>query len=93
MCDDELVRGNGYLYVSHVQEYETIEAHTIKSAVHHRASKMYHIMQRIYWQLGMKKGISDFVPKCLSMVKVKYMRLGGTLQLLTIPDLKYDCFA
>nr|GFD24867.1 putative reverse transcriptase domain-containing protein [Tanacetum cinerariifolium] len=54
------------------------EAHKSKYSVHLRADKMYYDLRDRYW-LGIKKGIAEYVNKCLTCLKVRaeHQRLSG----------------
>ncbi|GKD92034.1 putative reverse transcriptase domain-containing protein [Tanacetum coccineum] len=47
------------------------EAHTSKYSVHLGVDKMYFDLQDLYWWLGMKKDIAEYVSKCLTCSKIK----------------------
>ncbi|GKB64135.1 putative reverse transcriptase domain-containing protein [Tanacetum coccineum] len=47
------------------------EAHTSKYSVHSGADKMYYDLRDLYWWPGMKKGIAEYVSKCLTCSKIK----------------------
>ncbi|KAA3488101.1 DNA/RNA polymerases superfamily protein [Gossypium australe] len=68
------------------------EAHNSSLSVHPVSTKMYHDLKRHYWWSGMKRDISDFVSKCLicQQVKAKHQVPSGLLQLILIPEWKWD---
>ena len=54
---------------------------------------MYHDVSRSYWWPGLKKDVIDVVARCLvcQQVMAEHMRPEGTLQLLPLPEWKWDC--
>nr|GEY74368.1 putative reverse transcriptase domain-containing protein [Tanacetum cinerariifolium] len=68
------------------------EAYKSRYSVHHGANKMYDDLRHMYWWLGMKRGISIYVSKCLTCAKVKakHQRPSGLLQQPEIPEWKWD---
>ncbi|GJT02300.1 putative reverse transcriptase domain-containing protein [Tanacetum coccineum] len=58
------------------------EAHKSKYYVHPGADKMYYDLRDRYWWPRMKKGIAEYVSKCLTCLKVKaeHQRPSGLLQ-------------
>ena len=41
------------------------EAHTTPYSVHSGSTKMTHDLKALYWWLGMKKDVAEYVSKCL----------------------------
>jgi hypothetical protein len=64
------------------------EAHTLRYSIHPCSTKMYHDLRQQFWWTRMKRKIARFVLECDTCRKVKadYMKLGGLLQPLSIPD-------
>ncbi|GKA39392.1 putative reverse transcriptase domain-containing protein [Tanacetum coccineum] len=58
------------------------EAQNSKYSVYPGADKMYYDLRDMYWWLGMKKDIAEYVSKYLTCLKVKveHQRLSGLLQ-------------
>ncbi|GKE63502.1 putative reverse transcriptase domain-containing protein [Tanacetum coccineum] len=58
------------------------EAYKSKYSVHPGADKMYYDLRDRYWWSGMKKGIAEYVSRCLTCLKVKaeHQRPSGLLQ-------------
>jgi hypothetical protein len=68
------------------------EAHTSRYSIHPSSTKMYHDLRDQFWWTRMKHETARNVLECNTYRKVKanYMKLGGLLQLLSIPDWKWE---
>ncbi|KAJ9561702.1 hypothetical protein OSB04_006862 [Centaurea solstitialis] len=68
------------------------KAHRSKYSVHPGTNKMYQDLRHFYWWSGMKKDVAHFVERCLTCLQVKseHQRPYGKLQLLEIPQWKWD---
>jgi hypothetical protein len=68
------------------------EAHTSRYSIHLGSTKMYHDLRQQFWWTRMKHEIARYVSECDTCRKVKadYMKLGGLLQPLNIPEWKWD---
>jgi hypothetical protein len=68
------------------------EAHYSKLFIHPRSSKMYQELRPRYWWTKMKKEIAAYVARCDTCCRVKalHIRPAGLLQLLSVPDWKWD---
>ncbi|KAG8473151.1 hypothetical protein CXB51_035096 [Gossypium anomalum] len=68
------------------------EAHSSRMSIHSGSTKMYNDLKRQFWWPGMKRDISDFVSKCLicQQVKAEHQVPSGLLQLIMIPEWKWD---
>jgi hypothetical protein len=68
------------------------EAHSSPYSIHPRSTKMYHDLRQQFWWTRMKREAAHYVSKCDSYRKVKanYMKPGGLLQPLSIPEWKWD---
>jgi hypothetical protein len=68
------------------------EAHTSRYSIHPGSAKMYHDPRQRFWWTRMKCETTHYVSKCDTCWKVKadYMKPGGLLQLLSIPQWKWD---
>ena len=66
------------------------EAHSAAYSVHPGATKMYHGIKDLYWWDGLKKGVAEYVSKCLTcqQVKAEHQKPSGKLQPLPIPEWK-----
>jgi hypothetical protein len=66
------------------------EAHTSRYSIHSGSTKMYHDLRQQFWWTRMKRETTRYVSECDTYRKVKadYMKLGGLLQPLSIPDWK-----
>jgi hypothetical protein len=68
------------------------EAHTSRYSIHLRITKMYHDLRQQFWWTRIKREAVHYVSECDTYRKVKadYMKPGGLLQPLSIPDWKWD---
>jgi hypothetical protein len=68
------------------------EAHTSRYTIHPRSTKMYHDLRQQFLWTRMKREASRYVSECDTCRKVKanYMKPGGLLQPLSIPEWKWD---
>jgi hypothetical protein len=68
------------------------EAHTSRYSIHPESTKMYHDLRQQFWWTKMKHETARYVSECDTYRKVKadYMKPGGLLQLLSIPEWKWD---
>jgi hypothetical protein len=68
------------------------EAHTSRYSIHLGSTKMYHDLRQQFWWTRMKREAAHYVSKCDTCQKVKadYMKPGGLLQPLSIPEWKWD---
>jgi hypothetical protein len=66
------------------------EAHTSRYTIHLGSTKIYHDLRQQFWWTRMKRETTRDVLKCDTCRKVKadYMKPGGLLQLLSVPDWK-----
>jgi hypothetical protein len=64
------------------------EAHTMRYFIHPGSTKMYHNLRQQFWWTRMKHETARYVSECDTCRKVKadYMKPGGLLQPLSIPD-------
>jgi hypothetical protein len=64
------------------------EAHTSRYSIHPGSTKMYHDPRQQFWWTRMKRETARYVLECDTSRKVNddYMKPGGLLQLLCIPD-------
>jgi hypothetical protein len=67
-------------------------AHTSRYSIHPGSTKIYHDLMQQFWWTRMKRETSRYVSECdtCRKVKVDYMKPGGLLQPLSIPDWKWD---
>jgi hypothetical protein len=74
------------------QEEDLDEAHMLRNSIHPRSTKMYHDLRQQFWWIRMKHEITHYVFECDTCRKVKadYMKPGGLLQPLSIPEWKWD---
>jgi hypothetical protein len=68
------------------------KAHTLRYSIHPGSTKMYHDLRQPFWWTRMKCETTHYISECDTCRKVKadYMRLGGLLQPLSIPEWKWD---
>ncbi|XP_040963896.1 uncharacterized protein [Gossypium hirsutum] len=68
------------------------EAHSSPYVMDFRSGKMYHDLREVYWWLGLKRDVTDFVTRCLVCQKVKaeLQFPSGLLQPITIPEWKWE---
>jgi hypothetical protein len=64
------------------------EAHTSRYSIHPGSTKMYHDLRQQFWWTRMKHEATRCVSECDTRRKVKadYMKPGGLLQPLSIPE-------
>jgi hypothetical protein len=68
------------------------EAHTLRYSIHPGSTKMYHDLRQQFWWMRMKRETARYVSECDTCRKVKanYMKPGGLLQPLSIPEWMWD---
>jgi hypothetical protein len=68
------------------------EAHTSRYSIHPGSTKMYHDLRQQFWWTRMKREATRYVSECDTCRKVKanYMKPGGLLQPLSVPEWKWD---
>lgn len=68
------------------------EGHRSGLSIHPSATKMYQDLKRIFWWPGMKREVVEFMYACLTChkSKVKHQKPLGLLELLSIPEWKWD---
>ncbi|KAG8480932.1 hypothetical protein CXB51_025599 [Gossypium anomalum] len=93
--DDDCLRFRSRLYVPRNSELISMilnEAHYSRMSIHPGSTKMYNDLRRQFWWHGMKRDISDFVSKCFicQQVKAEHQVPSGLLQLIMIPEWKWD---
>jgi hypothetical protein len=78
--------------VKEIRELILHEAHGSTHSIHLGSTKMYHDLKSRYWWYGMKKAIAEYVALCdnCQRVKVECQRPVGLLQLLKIPQWKWE---
>ncbi|KAH0655234.1 hypothetical protein KY285_030116 [Solanum tuberosum] len=71
------------------------ESHGSRCSINPGVTKMCRDLKRIYWWLGMKKDIEEFLAKCQNCQQVKYelQRPSGLLQKMPIPEWKWEIIA
>ncbi len=96
--DDGVLRYGTRLYVPNIDELRREimeESHHSAYTVHLGSTKMYRDLREHYWWGGIKRNVTDFVAKCLTcqQVKAEHQRPSGILQLLPIPEWKWEHIA
>jgi hypothetical protein len=68
------------------------EAHMSRYSIHPGSTKMYHDLRQQFWWTRMKHEIACYISECdiYRKVKADYMKPGGLLQPLSIPEWKWD---
>jgi hypothetical protein len=68
------------------------EAYTSRYSIHPGSTKMYHDLRQQFWWTRMKRETTYYVSECDTCRKVKadYMKPGGLLHPLSIPEWKWD---
>lgn len=68
------------------------EGHNGGLSIHHSATKMYQDLNKLFWWPKIKKEIVEFVCACLTFqkLKIKHQKLLYLMQLLSIPEWKWD---
>jgi NADH:ubiquinone oxidoreductase subunit D len=68
------------------------KAHTLRYYIHLSSTKMFHDIRQQFWWTRMKRETACYVSECDTCQKVKadYMKPGGLLQPLSIPDWNWD---
>ena len=68
------------------------EAHNSSLSIHPGSTKMYNDLKKLYWWVGMKRDISEFVSRCLicQQVKAEHQVPSGLLQPVLVLEWKWD---
>lgn len=68
------------------------EGHISSLRIHLGAIEMYQDLKKIFWWLGMKKHISEFVYACLTCQKseIEHQKSSDMMQPLSVPEWKWD---
>ena len=68
------------------------KAHNTPYTMHPGTTKMYRDLKKHFWWLRVKRGMVEYVARCLTcqQVKAKHQRPGGMLQHLKIPEWKWE---
>jgi hypothetical protein len=68
------------------------EAHRTRYSIQPGSTKMYHDLRQQFWCTRMKCEAAHYVSECNTCQKVKanYLKPGGILQPLSIPEWKWD---
>ena len=68
------------------------ESHNTVFTMHPRGNKMYQDLKQYYWWRGIKKDVTEYVPKCLTYLQVKaeHQVPSDFLNPLPTPQWKWD---
>lgn len=68
------------------------ESHKSGLSIHLGATKMYQDLKKMYWRVGMKKDVVEFVYSCLTFQKskIEHHKPSRLMQTLSIPERKWD---
>jgi hypothetical protein len=68
------------------------EAHDSAYSIHPGSTKMYKDLKTRYWWYGLKRDIAEYISLCdtCQRVKAEHQRPAGLLQLLKIPEWKWE---
>lgn len=68
------------------------ESHRSSLGIHPRSTKMYQDLKKIFWWLGMKRDVAQFVYACLTCQKskVEHQKPSSLMHPLDIPEWKWD---
>jgi hypothetical protein len=68
------------------------EVHESAYSIHPGGNKMYHDLKATYWWYGMKRDVTEYVALCdtCQRVKAEHQRPTGFLQLLQVPEWKWE---
>ena len=71
------------------------DAHNSHYSILHESTKMYKDLKENFWWPDMKRGVAEYVSKCLTRQRVKgeHQRPSGLLQPLEIPKSKWEHLA
>ena len=95
VSDDGLLRFQGRICVPSddtLRQRILKESHYSRFTLHPGSTKMYHDLRKVYWWIGMKKDVADFVARCLicQQIKVEHQKPAGLLKSLPIPTWKWE---
>jgi hypothetical protein len=95
MASDEAILFEGRICAPKDSELKRAileEAHKSSFSIHPGATKMYQDLKKDYWWPGMKSDIAEFVARCIvcQQIKIEHQRPVGLLQLLEIPQWKWE---
>jgi hypothetical protein len=78
--------------IKSIRELILKEAHETAYSIHPGSEKMYQDLKKRFWWYGMKREIAEYVARCDSCqrIKAEHQRPTGLLQLLQIPQWKWD---
>jgi hypothetical protein len=78
--------------IKSIQELILKEAHDTTYSIHPGSEKMYQDLKKRFWWYSMKREIAEYVVVCDSCqrIKAEHQRPTGLLQLLQIPQWKWD---
>ena len=74
LIDDDTLKFKNRLCIPHIgglRRELLKEFHNSRYTVHPRGTKMYSDMKKLYWWLGLKSDITEFIAQCLVFQQVK----------------------
>jgi hypothetical protein len=85
----------GRICVSNIKELKDKilhEVHESAYSIHTGGNKMYHDLKATYWWYGMKRDVAEYVAlhNTCQRVKAEHQRPAGLLQLLQVPEWKWE---
>jgi hypothetical protein len=80
------------LDITSIRELILKEAHETTYSIHPSSEKMYQDLKKRFWWYEMKREIAEYVARCenCQRIKAKHLRPTALLQLLQIPQWKWD---
>ena len=78
--------------ISDLKQHIMDEGHKTKWAIHPGMMKMYQDLKKMYWWMGMKRDVKEYVNKCLQCQQIKAVRQkpAGLLQPLPVSKWKWE---
>ena len=67
------------------------ESHNTVFTMHPRGNKMYQDLKQYYWWRGIKKDVTEYVPKCLTCLQVKAEHQVPSDLLNPLPTPQWKC--
>ena len=95
LIDDDTLKFKNRLCIPHVgglRRELLKDFHNSRFTVHLRGTKMHRDMKQLYWWLGLKRDIMEFIAQCLvcQQVKAGHQQPKGKFQPLSIPEWKWE---
>lgn len=92
---DDMLKFRGRICVpndSEIKQQIMGKSHNSKLSIHSGGTKMYLDLNKVFWWMGMKRDVADFVSRCLLCQRIKAVRQKpvGLLQPLPEPKWKWE---